>query len=185
MSGILLLQLHVMIEGNLATYLADHIDDLSQEEQDRLAGIVDYNNWESKIKCIDHKFHANYQQFLNLHSLHQTHSTSASSRNSSSSQKHLTEPVDIPAPKHQRFTNSSASQSYPAIGSNAINSDLPPLKQTSSSYCVPCPALTDEERAICCELSGCHKCRCLFVDHKSLNCLHDYPDGRNYRPLTR
>ena len=122
-------QLRVMVEGNLATYLADHIDDLSQEEQDRLADIMDYNDWESEIKCIDRKFHANYQRFLNLHSLHQTRSTSTSSHNSSSSQKHVTKPVDIPAPKCQRFTNSSASQSYPATGSNTINSDLPPLNK--------------------------------------------------------
>lgn len=49
-------QLRVMVEGNLATYLADHIDDLSQEEQDHLASIVDYNDWESEIKCMTRNF---------------------------------------------------------------------------------------------------------------------------------
>ena len=43
-------QLCIMVEGNMASYLVDHIDDLTQEEQDRLAAIVDYNNWETEIK---------------------------------------------------------------------------------------------------------------------------------------
>jgi len=45
--------------------------------------------------------------------------------------------------------------------------------------------MTDLERAVCREFSGCHKCRRLFIDHKSLNCPNDYPDGHNYKPLTR
>ena len=48
-------QLRIMVEGNMASYLADHIDDLTQEEQDRLAAIVDYNDWEMEIKQIDRK----------------------------------------------------------------------------------------------------------------------------------
>ena len=82
-------QLHVMVEGNLASYLTDHIDDLSQEEQDCLAAIVDYNDWEAEIKCIDRKFHANYQCFLNLHSLHQTRKTPFAT-----SQKHTSDVLE-------------------------------------------------------------------------------------------
>ena len=54
-------QLRIMVEGNMASYLADHIDDLTQEEQDCLAAIIDYNNWETEIKRIDCNFHTNYQ----------------------------------------------------------------------------------------------------------------------------
>ena len=50
-----------MVEGNMVSYLTDHIDDLTQEEQDHLAAIIDYNDWETEIKRIDHKFHMNYQ----------------------------------------------------------------------------------------------------------------------------
>ena len=162
-------QLRVMVEGNLASYLADHIDDLSQEEQDRLAAIVDYNNWEAEIKCIDRKFHANYQCFLNLHTLHQARSITPSA-----SQKHVPDSMDGPAPKRQRFTNPSTS-SYPATGANAVQASS--VKPSSSGFRVPCPAITVAERAICREFSGCHKCRQLFVDHKSINCPNDYPDG--------
>ena len=52
-----------------------------------------------------------------------------------------------------------------------------------SSFHLPCPPLTDEERAVCCKF--CHKCRRLFVDHKSHNCPHGYPDGHTYKPLTK
>ena len=171
-------QLRIMVEGNMASYLADHIDDLTQEEQDRLAAIVDYNDWETEIKRIDRKFHANYQHFLHLHSLHQNHSASEPS-----SQKHMSESLEGPPLKHPKFVP-SATSSYPATGSNAINMGDASSKPFSSTFRVPCPAITNEERAVCREFSGCHKCRQLFVEHKSINCPNGYPDGHTYRPLT-
>ena len=128
---------------------------------------------------VDRKFHANYQRFLNLHTLHQTRGAT-----SSTSQKHVSNSTDSgPAPKRQRFTNPSASL-YPATGANAVNAHMSSAKPSSSGFRVPCPAITDAERMICREFSGCHKCRRLFVDHKSINCPNEFPDGRTYKPLT-
>jgi hypothetical protein len=78
--------------------------------------------------------------------------------------------------------------SYPATGANAIpNKENERMSGTGpqSGFRVPCPKLTDDERVILNQFSGCRKCRQLFVNHKAGNCPNGFPDGKIYRPLTR
>ena len=40
------------------------------------------------------------------------------------------------------------------------------------------------ERTIIYDHQGCFKCRRLYVDHKGVNCLNNFPSGSLYKPLT-
>ena len=130
-------QLRATLEGNLASYLADHIDDLSQEEQDRILAIADYDDWKAEIKRIDCQFHSNYQCFAILHALHLARLPA------SSSTKFDSNTAEYPSSKRQRLSQTASPT--PATGSNTINNLVASTGRTASTFRVPCPSMTDLE----------------------------------------
>jgi RNase H-like domain found in reverse transcriptase/Reverse transcriptase (RNA-dependent DNA polymerase)/Integrase zinc binding domain/Chromo (CHRromatin Organisation MOdifier) domain/Aspartyl protease len=157
------------IEGNMSQYLADAIAVLSTEERQKIEGHTDFYEWEADILRVDRRFrsHVNYVQDIN---------NSAKRQADSDTEYGL---------KRQRYSDRTPPSSHPATGANAIPNKENSFQQQASSFRVPCPKLTDDERSLLNQYSGCRKCRQLFVNHKAGNCPNGFPDGKSYRPLTR
>ena len=83
--------------------------------------------------------------------------------------------------------NVPSSNSFRGTGANTVQPSFSTMingfSQPSSS-CKCCPLLSQFEISLLNKHKGCRKCRRFYVSHKGLNCPNDFPDGRNYVPLS-
>ncbi|KAG6875896.1 hypothetical protein C0992_001883 [Termitomyces sp. T32_za158] len=71
----------------------------------------------------------------------------------------------------------------PLLSSNKVNTNTP--GQSKSTTRPRLPALTDEEKGLLRENSGCFKCRRLFVNCRTDNCPNGFPDPVGYQKITQ
>jgi hypothetical protein len=157
------------IEGHMSQYLADAIAVLSPEEHQKITDLEDFYEWEAEILRVDRRIrsHVSYVQDMN----------NSSKRNADAD--HNT------SSKRQCFPDHFTPSPNPATRANAISNKENDRARTQSSFRTPCPKLTDDERNLLNQYSGCRKCRQLFINHKAGNCPNGFPDGKSYRTITR
>ncbi|KIJ99028.1 hypothetical protein K443DRAFT_8699 [Laccaria amethystina LaAM-08-1] len=71
----------------------------------------------------------------------------------------------------------------PSRRGNTAQSNATATASSSTSSFVKLPPLTDDERTLLNEHSGCTKCHRLYTNHRSQSCPDGFPPGKGYKTL--
>jgi hypothetical protein len=173
------------LSGNMSEFLASKLDRLRTTERDRLAGIVDFEEWMAEIVTIDHEATSDLKCIAEMLQVDVGYKRQRLDDGSAHT------PPIVPFQASQA-PNMPPLNAYMGTGANAIRPPYPtrPAHITAGRFPQTslgrkhCPPLTQTEITLLNKHKGCRKCRQFYVSHRGNDCPNDFPDGTNYVPLS-